>query len=1214
MFPLEVAKDQIEFLERELKFLDIFLNLQSSKAECDTLDVTQKAQALLHDTRVALSTLNLTSPNFYPSIYQMEDDIRLIKSEIRANYSFPKISLPLSASKNGVAISEIVPEFIGTVVCILSDLLSIYDGRSVLFVPGPMEQIVEVLEELKSLRAFVCFVAKRCKEPQSCHHDFFTHIFVVAGHAAMLVWLSLPGTDNGTQDLASGGMNALLSDHLRMRIKPIEPSIRKIYVDVLQALKSTSQSGWRPDIQNENTTNSEAGFLETVLHNLVELPTIGNATVALKDETSNLQEMLNFLRANLPCIESHFEDLHIMIIDAGILVYSLYDVASAKVSQALLDFPGNIQHFNTLVYPIVQKVFQSNLPRIHGIGYVDFLLSNLNEFQGRYSKSLVSIKNQLQIIQKELESVQPFLKDVAKELHKHHQIQHLAQLVIGTAYEVEYIVDSFISKEVPECCLERWLVDIIEEIELNSAKIDIELKKTPAVDIALHDPVDAAAAHTSSESTSPKNEEIVGFDHIISELRKKLTKGSQQLDVISIVGMGGQGKTTLANKLFNDDSVKSRFDSRAQCCVSQEYSCRSILLAILRDLSCDDPATSELSTEDLRDKLQKVCKVKRYLILIDDIWEASVWEDLQPCFADVKNGSRIILTTRQVEVANSARISCEPFHLPMFKEDESWKLLKVKVFGKEGCSPDLEKVGLEIAKKCAGLPLSIVLVAGILAKEKNERYWRQVAKNLGSHIQSDAKAVIEHSYKHLPHHLKPCFLYFGAFSEDKTINVSDLTCLWIAEGFIKIDKEKSLEDVASDYLENLIGRNLVKIAKRSSDGKVKACQIHDLLLDFCKETAEQEKLLLCIDRYQSANPPPGIYSHRQLAQRRLSIYADKNYLAKWSSSCSLVGSVLCRDDIIEYLSPTSRIFQKFKFLKVLDLRFIVVDSFPTELFYLRYFAVRTAKKSITSCISNLWNLGTLIVIGEGTDLSLPFTLWKMSKLRILHICDNAYFTISGAEELLENSSNLDNLETLSCPCFSCAEDAEFVLGKMPNIRNLRCSIKYPKGNFWVLQLEFLAQLKTLKVHFDVHSAIAGAYIFPSSLNKLTLSTISWGTGSEIAMLPNLQVLKLVNVKFDKREWTVNDNEFPKLKVLKVVNSDNFKEWNVLDDAFPCLEHLTLHKCQYLKEIPSWFAEIASLKFVRVRSCNVAALVASLKEIRTMQVEDYQRSEFQIIFG
>lgn len=299
---------------------------------------------------------------------------------------------------------------------------------------------------------------------------------------------------------------------------------------------------------------------------------------------------------------------------------------------------------------------------------------------------------------------------------------------------------------------------------------------------------------------------------------------------------------------------------------------------------------------------------------------------------------------------------------------------------------------------------------------------------------------------------------------------------------------------------------------------------------------------------------------------------------------------------------------------MLDLKFIVVDSFPTELVYLRYFAVRTAKKSITSCISNLWNLGTLIVKGEGTYLSLPFTLWKMSKLRILHICDNAYFTINGAEESLENSSNLDNLETLSCPCFSCAEDAEFVLRKTPNIRNLRCSIKYPKGNFWVLQLEFLAQLKTLKVHFDVHSAIAGAYIFPSNLNKLTLSTIFWGTGSEIAMLPNLQVLKLVNVEFDKGEWTVNDNEFPKLKVLKVVNSDNFKEWNVLDDAFPCLEHLTLHKCKYLKEIPSWFAEIASLKFVRVRSCNVAALVASLKEIRTMQVEDYQRSEFQIIFG
>lgn len=174
---------------------------------------------------------------------------------------------------------------------------------------------------------------------------------------------------------------------------------------------------------------------------------------------------------------------------------------------------------------------------------------------------------------------------------------------------------------------------------------------------------------------------------------------------------------------------------------------------------------------------------------------------------------------------------------------------KVKVFGDKGCSPVLERVGQEIARKCGGLPLSLVLVAGILEKmEKTERCWSQVAEDLGSYIHSDSKAIVEHSYKHLPYHLKPCFVYFGTFLEDEEINVSKLTWLWIGEGFIKDGEGKRLEDIAEAYLENLIRRNLVMDAKRSCDGKIKACRIHDLLLEFCKRRAEEEHLLLWIKR------------------------------------------------------------------------------------------------------------------------------------------------------------------------------------------------------------------------------------------------------------------------------------------------------------------------------------------------------------------------------
>lgn len=157
----------------------------------------------------------------------------------------------------------------------------------------------------------------------------------------------------------------------------------------------------------------------------------------------------------------------------------------------------------------------------------------------------------------------------------------------------------------------------------------------------------------------------------------------------------------------------------------------------------------ELQADELADKLRRILLPQRYLILVDDIWETSAWDDLRGCFPDAKYAS----------------VHSDPIHLGMFREDESWKLLEKKVFGEERCCP------LLIVKMCGQLPLSIVLLVGILADmEKEVECWEQVANNLGSHIHSDSRAIVEQSYHVLPCHLKSCFLYLGAFLEDRVID------------------------------------------------------------------------------------------------------------------------------------------------------------------------------------------------------------------------------------------------------------------------------------------------------------------------------------------------------------------------------------------------------------------------------------------------------------
>ncbi|KAH0668764.1 hypothetical protein KY289_023257 [Solanum tuberosum] len=1146
----ESLEDVIKFLKREVTFLDFFLSLQSFTDLSYMLEIVHNVQALFHDADVNLREIS-DIDHVDGVTNQLQVIIQKTKLEIRCKYLFPKVN------KDGIVVTpKFVIDFIDTVVLNLGDLLKVYCSSSLLFVHGANKEIGDVFKELKFLRNFVCFVTDRFIELKSQPIDFFIHALEVTSHAAMVAWLYLQSNHNEKQET-----NGLLSDHLQKKIKPIDPSIRKFHVDVLQALRLE----WRPIIQIDHVAGYVTGFVETLLHNLRAL-SISNPNT---HQIADLQKMLNRLIAKLSIqdLDFHLKDIDTVMIDSGILVYSLCE--DVVLGEVTIDLSGTIQRIKILIYHIIRKEFQSSLPRIHGLGYVDFVLSNLKEFQDRYPDSLAFMKTQLQIIQAELESVQHFLRFAEKQQYNiHDKLQNSVSLLIGKAYEVEYIVDACVSKRVPDWCLMLWLLDVSAE--------DAEMQQKTLFEVDLVSPYTIVTDTSSKSSELEKmpgiKEEIIGFEDEIEKLIHRLTRRSKGLDIISIVGMPGAGKTTLANKLYSYGSVVSHFDIRASCHVPPVYSRRGLLLSLLAMLHVSIDETSLLSknTDELKHTLSRILHSRRYLILLDDVWDFKVWDDLNDCFPDDDNGSRILLTTRNCDVADYFGLDGEPHHLRLLSYEESWDLLKIKVFGNENCSPLLEKVGQEISRKCGGLPLSIVLVAGILSKmEKTEECWNQVAKDLG----------------------------------DNEINVSKLTWLWIGEGFVPDLEGKSLQDIAKGYLDILIRRNLVMNAKRSSDGKVKACRVHDLLLDFCKKKAAEEHFLSWIKWDQNDKSLLGISSRKQLTQRRLAFYCEEENLVEWSSIRCLVDSVFFRR--IDVSSrQVSQIFYYFKFLKVLNLESTVINSFPTVLVYLRYFAAQTDQNSITSLIANLWNLETLILKPTKGKLKLPVTIMKMVRLR--HLCiNNAYFTSNGEEGLLEK------LEVLSTPCFSRAKDVELLVQKTPNLRELRCSFVDFRQECLPC-LDFLETLEKLEIHIAADSTVSGPYIFPATVRNLTLSNFFLGSyhRSNISKLPNLRVLKLVSIFFDNDEWEVRDDEFYKLEVLKLVKCEFLEEWNVSNYAFYMVEHLVLRECPYLKEIPFCFRN-KILKSVKVKSCSesVERSATDIKRYREDYYRDFSQKEW-----
>ncbi|XP_057800191.1 uncharacterized protein LOC131015784 [Salvia miltiorrhiza] len=400
------------------------------------------------------------------------------------------------------------------------------------------------------------------------------------------------------------------------------------------------------------------------------------------------------------------------------------------------------------------------------------------------------------------------------------------------------------------------------------------------------------AVGSSSRSSPTRKDVVVGFDEDRLQIMSWLTSYSSELQVLPIVGMGGIGKSTLAKIVYDDTFITYHFDFHAWVTISKDYNVEIILSNLLASMKGKGiQAESDLQCKVKESEIYKYLKGRRYLIVVDDIWSMEAWDHIQRLLPDDNNGSRIILTTRLKNVATYAS-SMSPIHTMHFLDDQqSWRLFQKKVFGDQDCPVELQDIGEKYVKRCEGLPLSIVTVAGLLSKiDRTPKLWKRIGANDGQ-LET---ILLSLSYKHLPRHLRECFLYMAGFPEDYEIRVSELIKLWVAEGFLDGRYEsKMLEEVAEDVLEVLVEQSLVLVTSKKSDGKIKRCKLHSVVRDFCSRQAGEEKLLLPIMDY-FPNPivrrhflPQVLENHQRLSVN----WCDLDLKDSMHSSCT--HSIIC---------------------------------------------------------------------------------------------------------------------------------------------------------------------------------------------------------------------------------------------------------------------------------------------------------------------------------
>ncbi|XP_057513355.1 putative disease resistance RPP13-like protein 1 [Actinidia eriantha] len=863
-----------------------------------------------------------------------------------------------------------------------------------------------------------------------------------------------------------------------------------------------------------------------------------------------------------------------------------------------------------------------------------------------------------------LEEIEAVLADAEEKQITERGIQMWLEDLEDLAYDLDDVLDDIATEAlrrklmhqeastskvralIPTCCTSLRPSTLLSDFRMKSKLDEITTRLENLFELGRGFGLQKGAAVASARDSQRRETSslihepcLYGRDEDKKAIMKLLLSdqvSNTKVGVVPIVGMPGVGKTTLAQIVYDDitEGKGKHFDIKVWVCVSDNFDIMRVTKAILVSVTSRTCDFEEL--DQVQVQLKKSLAGKKFLIVLDDVWNKNPrdWSKLKSPFIDGAQGSKVIVTTRDINVADMMG-TVEYHHLKQLSDDDCWSVFSQLAFKNLRMNeyPNLVSIGRKIVAKCGGLPLAATTLGGLLRGKSRDSDWEDVLNTkMWDLEESDILPALRISYYHLPSHLKKCFAYCSILPNDYEFEENELVLLWMAEGFIQKPKgEEQIEDLGCEYFRELLARSFFQ---PSSSGERSLFVMHDLINALAQYVARR----ICFrleDNLKNNERYKDIQKARHSSYMRNRFDGIKKF-ETFREAKNLRTFLPCgsRDQWVYYYL-TSKVpldlLPKLGCLRVLSLRSYKIGELSSKvgkLKHVRYIDLSNAMiKRLPESLGTLYNLQTLILKDCLNLEKLPRDMGNLINLR--------HLDITGADSLQEMPSKmgkLTNLQTLSNYIISKGDGPMIrELGTLIHLRGTLCisglenvvdvvdaiganlkdkhgidvlSMKWSNSSYdsqkESIELEVLKMLQPNKNLKKLTISSYHGLRFPTWIGDplfANMVRLKLEDCEKCAILPPLGLLpKLAELHIQGMKAVKNvglefygqrcSNPFPSLEILRFKNMPEWQNWSPFEvdaeaQVFARLSKLSIQSCpKLLGKLPSNFPRLKTLEIMK----------------------------------